>query len=49
MKSTRNPNLKIGSVEEKGDHYEVAIETKDGALVDKILVDKDTGRMRSAY
>jgi hypothetical protein len=49
LKSTRNPNLKIGAVEEKGDHYEVGIETKDGALVDKILVDKDTGFMRSAY
>ena len=49
LKSTRNPNLKIGAVDEKGDHYEVAIETKDGALVDKILVDKETGWMRSAY
>ena len=49
LKSTRNPNLKIGAVEEKGDHYEVAIETKDGALVDKIMVDKETGWMRSAY
>ena len=49
LKSTRNPNLKIGAVDEKGDHYEVAIETKDGALVDKIMVDKETGWMRSAY
>jgi hypothetical protein len=35
--------------EEKGDKYEVTVETKDGALVDKFLVDKDTGWMRSAY
>ena len=49
LKSTRNPNLKIGSIEEKGNDYQVDVETKDGALVDKILVDKDTGWMRSVY
>jgi hypothetical protein len=49
LKSTRNPNLKVGKIEEKGDHYEVNVETKEGSLVDKILVDKNTGHMRSAY
>jgi hypothetical protein len=49
LKSTRNPNLKLGKIEDKGDQYEVSIETKEGSLVDKILVDKDTGWMRSAY
>jgi len=49
LKSTRNPNLRVGKIEEKGNDYEVDIETKGGALADKLLVDKDTGWMRSAY
>jgi hypothetical protein len=49
LKSTRNPNLKIGKIEEKGNDYEVDIETKGGSLVDKLLIDKDTGWMRSGY
>jgi hypothetical protein len=49
LRSTRNPNLKIGKIEQKGNDYEVDIETKDGSLVDKILVNKDTGWMRSTY
>jgi len=49
IKSTRNPNLKVGKIEDRGDHFEVNIETKGGSLVDRILVDKNTGRMRSAY
>jgi hypothetical protein len=49
LSSTRNPNLKIGKIEDKGNDYEVNIETKDGSLANKILVNKDTGWMRSAY
>jgi len=49
LSSTRNPNLKMGKIEDKGTDYEVNIETKDGSLVNKILVNKDTGSMRSAY
>ena len=49
LNSTRNPNLKVGKIEEKGNQYEVDVVTKEGALVDKILIDKSTGRMRSAY
>jgi hypothetical protein len=49
LSSMRNPNLKLGKVEEKGDSYEINIVTKEGSLVDKILVDKNTGWMRSAY
>ena len=49
LSSTRNPNLKMGKIEDEGNNYEVNIETKDGSLVNKILVDKDTGYMRSAY
>jgi hypothetical protein len=49
LSSTRNPNLKMGKIEDKGNDYEVNIETRDGSLVNKILVNKDTGWMRSAY
>jgi len=49
LSSMRNPNLKLGKIEEKGNNYQVNIETKEGSLVDKLLVDKNTGWMRSAY
>lgn len=45
----RNPNLKIGSVEEKDGAYNAEIVTKDGSLVDRMVIDKSTGRMRSVY
>jgi hypothetical protein len=49
LKNTRNLNLKLGKVTEKGAYYEADIVTKDNSLVNKILVDKYTGWMRSAY
>jgi hypothetical protein len=47
--STHNPNLKLGAVKDKGADYEAEIQTKSGLLVDRILMDKKTGWMRSAY
>ena len=44
-----NPNLKVGKVTPKDDAYEVDIVTKDGSLVDKIQVNKQTGWFRSVY
>lgn len=44
-----NPNLKQGKIRETDDGFEVEIVTKDNSLVEKILIDKDTGRMRSTY
>jgi hypothetical protein len=49
VQSTRNPNLKVGKILEKDAYFEGEIVTKDNALVDKILVDKKTGWMRSIY
>ena len=49
LQSTRNPNLKLGKIEDTGHAYEANIVTKNGSLVNKILVDKDTGQMHSAY
>lgn len=49
LKSTRNPNLKLGRLEDKGNAFEAEITTKQNSLVDKVLVDKYTGWMRSVY
>lgn len=49
LKSTRNPNLKLGKVEDRGNAFEAEILTKEDSLVDKIMVDKYTGGMRSVY
>ena len=46
--STRNPNLKLGKITEQDDAFEADIVTKDGSLVDKLLVDKSTGWMHPA-
>ena len=49
LERSRNPNLKVGGIEEKKDFFVVDILTKNGALVDKMQVDKESGRMRSQY
>ncbi len=49
LRSTRNPNLKPGKITEKENYFESEILTKDNSLVEKIIVDKYTGLMRSAY
>jgi hypothetical protein len=42
-----NPNLKIGEFADKGDYYDATIVTKkEGALVERIHVDKKTGWFR---
>ncbi|RLA84333.1 MAG: hypothetical protein DRG31_05080 [Deltaproteobacteria bacterium] len=49
LRATRNPNLKLGKFSDKGGYFEAEILTKDGSLVDKLMVDKYTGWMRSIY
>jgi len=49
VQSTRNPNLKLGKIADKDQYFEAEIVTKNDSLVDKILVDKQTGWMRSVY
>ncbi len=49
LKSTGNPNLKLGEIRKKGENFEADILTRNDSLVDKILVNKDTGEMRSEY
>jgi hypothetical protein len=49
LKSTRNPNLKLGKIKDAGGAFEAEILTSKNALVDRILIDKETGNIRSAY
>lgn len=45
----RNPNLKMGTVADQGDSFEAEILTRDGSLVDKLVIHKAMGWMRSIY
>lgn len=49
LKSSRNPNLKLGKIKDTGNVYEAEVRTKNNALVDRIIIDKSTGYTRSAY
>lgn len=49
LRSTRNPNLKLGKIKDKGTAFEAEVLTKSNALVDRVLIDKQTGLMNSAY
>jgi hypothetical protein len=50
IQSKRNPNLKLGTIEDKGSAFEAEIVTKkEGVLVDRVTVDKSTGWLRSVY
>jgi len=47
--SRHNPNLRLGKIKDEGSFFEADLLTKDNSLVDKLMVDKNTGRVRSAY
>jgi hypothetical protein len=49
LNSRRNPNLKLGKIEDEGNAFEGEILTRNNSLVDKLLVDKNTGEIRSVY
>ncbi len=49
LDNTRNSNLKLGPITDKGTYFEAQIITRNGSLVDKIIVNKKTGVMHSAY
>ncbi len=49
LNSRHNPNLKLGEVKDEGSVFEADLLTKDNSLVDKLIVNKNTGQMRSAY
>jgi hypothetical protein len=49
LKSSRNPNLKLGKIKDAGNTFEAEILTKKNDLVDKVYIDKRTGQIWSAY
>ena len=50
LNSTRNPNLTLGKIKDEGSAFEAEIVTKNNSsLVDRVLVDKNTGWLRSVY
>jgi hypothetical protein len=49
LKSSRNPNLKLGKIKDVGSAFEAEILTKKNDLVDRVHIDKETGYLRSAY
>lgn len=49
LNNSRNPNLKLAKIKDVGRAFEAEILTTKNDLVDKILIDKSTGYMRSAY
>jgi hypothetical protein len=48
IKSTGNPDLRLGRIEDIGVSFKGEILGKDNSVVDEILLNKKTGRMRSA-
>lgn len=49
IRSTRNPNLKAGKIEDSGNAFRAQIATKDNSLVEEVLIDKRSGFMRPAH
>ncbi len=49
LNSLGNPNLKVGNVTETAIAYEVDVVTRDNSPVNKVIVDKKTGQMRTQY
>jgi hypothetical protein len=49
LQALGNPNLKLGELAEGPSYLEAAVVTVDGSFVEKLLVDKRTGWLRSSY
>jgi hypothetical protein len=49
LQSSRNPNLKLGKIKDAGKRYEAEILSRNNDLVDRVFIDKRTGRIWSAY
>jgi hypothetical protein len=49
IQSTRNPNLKLGKIEDSGNAFRAQIVTRENSLVEEVLIDKESGYMRPAY
>lgn len=50
LNSRHNPNLKLGKIKDEGSDFEADLLTRDNSsLVNKLIVDKNTGRIRTAF
>ncbi|MCH7725733.1 MAG: hypothetical protein IH991_04525 [Planctomycetes bacterium] len=49
LKSLGNPNLKVGDVNETIASYEIQVVTKDDSLANWIIIDKQSGQLRTLY
>lgn len=47
--STGNPNIRLGKITDRDTYFEAEVVTKEGSLVDKLMVDKQRGWIRSVY
>lgn len=45
----KSENVTIGDIKERRFFYEAEIKDKDDKVIDKVIVDKRTGRIRSIY
>jgi hypothetical protein len=46
---TRNPELQLDTIRDKGDTFEADVIGRDRSLVGRVVVEKDTGWIRSTY
>lgn len=49
LQGLNNPNLQLGEINETAASYEVQIVTKDGSLVNWIIIEKQTGQLKTQY
>lgn len=42
-------DVKVGDIRERDLYFEADVRDRHGALVDKVIIDKRTGRIRSTY
>jgi hypothetical protein len=49
LSSRHNPNLTLGEIKDEGSFFEADLLTQNNSLVNRLMVDKDSGRIRSAY
>lgn len=47
--SNSTQKVKVGKIEERGRFFEAEILDAEGALIDKLIIDKRSGRIRSIY
>lgn len=49
LSSRHNPNLTLGEIKDEGSFFEADLLTQNNSLADKLIVNKDTGRICSAH